>query len=51
MVIMTLSQVGPEDDGYRLSVTNFTVNLSTLRDSMQDTNGEKFSTRWESNDK
>ena len=46
MIVMTLSQVGPEDDGYRLSVTDNTANLSTLGNSMQDINGQKFSTRW-----
>ena len=45
MIIMTLSQVGPEDEGYRLSVTNYNAALSTLGDSMKHHNGWKFSTR------
>ena len=40
-----MSQVGPEDDGYRLSVTDYNADLSTLGDSMKHDNGQKFSTR------
>ena len=45
MIIMTLSQVGPEDEGYRLSVTNYNAALSTLGHSMKYNNGKEFSTR------
>ena len=45
MIIMTLSQVGPEDDGYRLSVTDYNDDLSNLEDSMKRNNGAMFSTR------
>ena len=40
-----MTQVGPEDDGYRLSVTDYNADLSTLGNSMYYNNGEKFSTR------
>jgi len=38
-------KVGPEKYGYRLSVTNYNADLSTLGDSMNHDNGQKFSTR------
>ena len=41
---MTL-QVGPEEDGYRLTVGSFNEAESTLGDSMGYNNGMKFSTR------
>ena len=40
-----MTQVSPEDDGYRLSVTDYNDDLSTLADSMKQNNGQKFSTR------
>ena len=43
---MTL-QVGPEEDGYRLTVGSFNEAESTLGDSMSYHNGMKFSTRWD----
>ena len=43
---MTL-QVGPEEDGYRLTVGRFNEAQSTLGDSMDHNNGKKFSTRWD----
>ena len=45
MIILTMTQVGPEKYGYRLSVTNYNADLSTLGDSMNHDNGQKFSTR------
>ena len=45
MIIMTMAQVGAEDDGYRLSVTDYNDDLSTLGDSMKHNNGQNFSTR------
>ena len=45
MIILKLTQVGPEDDGHRLSVADYNADLSTLGDSMQYNNGKKFSTR------
>ena len=41
---MTL-QVGPEEDGYRLTVVSFNEAESTLGDSMSPNNGMKFSTK------
>ena len=41
---MTL-QVGPEEDGYRLTVGSFNEAQSTLGDSMDHNNGKKFSTK------
>ena len=41
---MTL-QVGPEEDGYRLTVGSFNEAESTLGDDMQYDNEWKFSTR------
>jgi len=38
-------KVSPEDDGYRLSVTDYNAYLSNLGDSMIDNNGAMFSTR------
>ena len=38
-------QVGPESDGYRLTVGGFNDSISTLGDSMTRSNGVKFTNR------
>ena len=40
-----MTQVGPPEDGYRLTVGKFNNALSNIGDSMKHDNGMKFSTK------
>ena len=43
--MIIIIQVGPEDGGYALTVTEFNTGLSTLGDSMSYIGGMKFSAK------